>query len=85
MYVSPSDDLYGAPKKKARPEPRLEDYADFVADVEDGELDAFATPSYGRTRLTRDDEALAMPREPRARAIASALMADPADPRGLDD
>lgn len=58
MYVSPSDDLYGAPKKKARPEPRLEDYADFVADVEDGELDAFATPSYGRTRLTRDDEAL---------------------------
>lgn len=33
----------------------------------------------------RDDEALAMPREPRARAIASALMADPADPRGLDD
>ncbi|MBQ2849051.1 MAG: hypothetical protein IJE77_01105, partial [Thermoguttaceae bacterium] len=59
MYVSPSsDELYGAPKKKARPEPRLEDYADFVADVEDGELDAFATPSYGRTRLTRDDEAL---------------------------
>ena len=58
MYVSPSDDFYGAPKKKARPEPRLEDYADFVADVEDGELDAFATPSYGRTRLTRDDEAL---------------------------
>ncbi len=58
MYVSPADDLYGAPKKKARPEPRLEDYADFVADVEDGELDAFATPSYGRTRLTRDDEAL---------------------------
>lgn len=32
----------------------------------------------------RDDEALALPREPRARAIASALMADPADPRGLD-
>ncbi len=58
MFVSASDDLYGAPKKKARPEPRLEDYADFVADVEDGELDAFATPSYGRTRLTRDDEAL---------------------------
>ena len=58
MYVSPTDELYGAPKKKARPEPRLEDYADFVADVEDGELDAFATPSYGRTRLTRDDEAL---------------------------
>lgn len=58
MYVSSSDELYGAPKKKARPEPRLEDYADFVADVEDGELDAFATPSYGRTRLTRDDEAL---------------------------
>ena len=59
MYVSPSsDDFYGAPKKKARPEPRLEDYADFVADVDDGELDAFATPSYGRTRLTRDDEAL---------------------------
>lgn len=58
MYVSPADELYGAPKKKARPEPRLEDYADFVADVEDGELDAFATPSYGRTRLTRDDEAL---------------------------
>ena len=58
MYVSPTEDLYGAPKKKARPEPRLEDYADFVADVEDGELDAFATPSYGRTRLTRDDEAL---------------------------
>lgn len=33
----------------------------------------------------RDDEALALPREPRARAIASALMADPADPRGLDE
>lgn len=58
MYVTSSEDLYGAPKKKACPEPRLEDYADFVADVEDGELDAFATPSYGRTRLTRDDEAL---------------------------
>lgn len=58
MYVSPTEDLYGASKKKVRPEPRLEDYADFVADVEDGELDAFATPSYGRTRLTRNDEAL---------------------------
>ncbi|MGK9148471.1 AraC family transcriptional regulator [Plantibacter flavus] len=33
----------------------------------------------------RDDEALALPREPRARAIASALIADPADPRGLDE
>lgn len=32
-----------------------------------------------------DDEALALPRDPRARSIASALMADPADPRGLED
>lgn len=32
----------------------------------------------------RHEEALALPRDARARAVASALMADPADPRDLD-
>lgn len=57
MYVS-SSDSFAAPKKKPRPEPRLEEIADFVADIDDGEEDGFATPSYGRTKLTRDDEEL---------------------------
>ncbi|MCF0234996.1 MAG: hypothetical protein HUK22_08500, partial [Thermoguttaceae bacterium] len=58
MYVSTNDDLYAMPKRKPHPERRLEDVPEFVADVDEGEEDAFATPSYGRTKLTPDDEEL---------------------------
>lgn len=40
--------------------------------------------TYLLTGAPRHDEALALPRDPRARAVASALMANPADDRGLD-
>ncbi len=58
MYVVSSDDLYPNGKRKVVEAPHAEDYASFVAEIDEGEEDPYATPSYGRTRLTHNDEAL---------------------------
>ena len=57
MYVSSHDeDIYAPIKKKRVKTLHAEDYAEFVAEVEENEDNPYAIPSYGQTRLTPDDE-----------------------------
>ena len=57
LYASnPNEDPYAPVKKKPVKTRRAEDYASFVAEVGDDEIDPYAIPSYGSTRLTHGDE-----------------------------
>ncbi len=56
MYVSSSADVYAPVKKKNVKTLHAEDFAEFVAEVEENEDNPYAIPSYGQTRLTPDDE-----------------------------
>ena len=56
MYVSSSADVYAPVKKKNVKTLHAEDFAEFVAEVEENEDNPYAIPSYGQPRLTPDDE-----------------------------
>ena len=59
-YVNASDsnDVFAPVKKKTVKVKQAKDYASFVAEVGDDEIDPYAIPSYGSTRLTHGDEEL---------------------------
>ncbi len=58
MYVVPHDELF-TPVKKAVVQPHAEDFAQFRAEVEDGEEEPYAIPSYGGMKVSHDIEVLA--------------------------
>ena len=60
LYVNApdSDDVFAPVKKKTVKIKQAKDYASFVAEVGDDEIDPYAIPSYGSTRLTHGDEEL---------------------------
>ena len=59
-YVNASDsnDVFAPVKKRTVKVKQAKDYASFVAEVGDDEIDPYAIPSYGSTRLTHGDEEL---------------------------
>ena len=80
MYVEPNDDLYAPIKKKPVETLRAEDFAQFRAEVEEGEEDPYAVPSYGGTKVSREIEELAeelvsRPREKKANRKSSSAKA----------
>ena len=66
-YVNASDsnDVFAPVKKRTVKVKQAKDYASFVAEVGDDEIDPYAIPSYGSTRLTHGTEV------PRPRRILS--------------
>ena len=58
LYVNAPDsnDVFAPVKKKTVKVKQAKDYAGFVAEVGDDEIDPYAIPSYGSTRLTHGDE-----------------------------
>lgn len=56
LYVSNEESIDAVKKRRVKAAPKAEDYASFVAEIDEGEIDPFAVPSYGETSLTHDDE-----------------------------
>lgn len=56
LYVSNEESIDAVKKRRVKAAPKAEDYANFVAEIDEGEIDPFAVPSYGETSLTHDDE-----------------------------
>lgn len=56
LYVSNDESIDAIKKRRVKAAPKAEDYANFVAEIDEGEIDPFAVPSYGETSLTHDDE-----------------------------
>lgn len=56
LYVSNEESIDSVKKRRVKAAPKAEDYASFVAEIDEGEIDPFAVPSYGETSLTHDDE-----------------------------
>jgi ATP-dependent RNA helicase DeaD len=59
MYVVSTEELYGAVKKKPIEQPHAEDFAQFRAEVEEGEEDPYAIPSYGGMKISPEVAELA--------------------------
>lgn len=59
MYVVHNDDLLTPVKKKAIKQTHAEDYAQFRAEIEEGEVDPYAIPSYGGMKVSHEIEELA--------------------------
>lgn len=67
LYASNPYEDRASVKKRPVKTKQAEDYAEFVAEVGDDEIDPYAIPSYGSTRLTRGDEELVEELAERAR------------------
>ena len=59
MFVTSREELYGVAKKRTNEQKNPKDYAQFRADVEEGEEDPYSIPSYGGMKVSRDVEELA--------------------------